>query len=424
MIGELLSLELGSPRHSIGQTEGGRSRQNNSRLSARYLKSKTAFMNTQFCPTTVSNNLADETACELRKSRTFNLCDAYIQARSNDQCVHVNTAYKRKADKIRPVDLGESTGEGPGGLSNWWDVMWEHKMQYPERIETDPPHRYDKYIIPRFSQLARGARLTPERIERLQICADLLPDEKEFLLEILHRREESLAWEFSEVNRICREVAPPQKIRTIPHQAWQAPSFPIPRGLLRTVIDMLRDRIDSGIYEPCDGPYRNPWFLVKKKSGKYRIVNAAMNINKYTVRDANLPPNMEEFAEEFAGMAISSMIDFFSGYDQVELDPESRDMTAFQTPMGLLRQTTLPQGTTNSPAQFSRITRKILERNIPHDCESYFDDVGVKGPKTKYDEEEIFPGVRRYIFEHLQRLDRTLVSIELAGARISGSKSQ
>jgi len=50
--------------------------------------------------------------------------------------------------------------------------------------------------------------------------------------------------------------------------------------------------------------------------------------------------------------------------------------------------------------------------------------VGVKDSKTKYDEKKIFPEVRCYIFEHLQQLNHTLVSIELAGARISGSKSQ
>ena len=50
--------------------------------------------------------------------------------------------------------------------------------------------------------------------------------------------------------------------------------------------------------------------------------------------------------------------------------------------------------------------------------------MGIKDSKTKYDEKEIFPEIRCYIFEHLQQLNHILVSIELAGARISGSKSQ
>ena len=92
---------------------------------------------------------------------------------------------------------------------------------------------------------------------------------------------------------------------------------------------MIRDRIRSGRLEACHGPYRNPWFLVKKKDGKHRLINAVMHINKVTKRDANLPLNTDEFSEGFAGNIITSLIDFFSGYDQIELAETSRDLTAF-----------------------------------------------------------------------------------------------
>jgi len=149
-----------------------------------------------------------------------------------------------------------------------------------------------------------------------------------------------------------------------------------------------------------------------------------MNMNKVTIRDANLPPNCEDFAEDFAGMAVSSLLDFYAGYDQMELDEGSRDMTAFQTPLGLLRMATIPMGATNSVGQFVRATQRILAKHIPHDAVVYLDDVGVKGPKTKYDNEEVSPGIRKYMLEHLQSLDRVLASIELSGAKLNGGKSQ
>ena len=77
-----------------------------------------------------------------------------------------------------------------------------------------------------------------------------------------------------------------------------------------------------------------------------------MELNQVTVKDANLPPSADEFSEEFAGCTISSLINFFLGYDPVELDEESRDLMALMTPLGLMQMTTLPQGTTNSVAQF------------------------------------------------------------------------
>jgi hypothetical protein len=382
--------------------------------------SETAFLHSKFRPLPIPRKSANE----IRLSRRTSLFNLVAPNNSPAELVAVNTAYKRKADKVKPLDLGESTGETPGGLANWKQVLWRKRMENPQLIETDPPHKYDDYIIPRISQIARGARLSPERIERLQIGDDLLPNERELLLEILQRREEAIAWNWTEVRQISEEVAPPQRIRTVEHKAWQSPSFPIPKALNETVIEMLKDRINQGVFEPCNGPYRNPWFLVKKKSGKYRIVNAAMKVNEVTVRDANLPPNVDSFAEDIAGQAVSSLMDFFSGYDQVSLHPESRDMTAFQTPLGLLRQTTLPMGATNSVGQFQRIMAKIFEDLMPKVANPFIDDIIVNGPKTKYGGEMTLPGIRRYILEHLQNLDQALFNVELAGGRVSGEKSQ
>jgi RNase H-like domain found in reverse transcriptase/Integrase zinc binding domain/Reverse transcriptase (RNA-dependent DNA polymerase) len=335
--------------------------------------------------------------------------------------VGVFAAYKRKAQKVRPVDSGETDGQAPGGKTEWKQLAKEREREQPRA----PPGKYDQWITPKFSAIARGARLTPERADRMIVGEDLTDKERDVMLEMLYNREAALAWDFSEIGKVKEDVAPPQVIRTVPHKAWQARGFAVPRALDGIVIEMLKERMAQGLLEHCQGPYRNPWFLVKKKSGKYRMVNAAMEINRVTIRDANLPPVADEFAEEFAGMHMTSLIDFFSGYDQVELAKESRDLTAFMAPgLGLLRQTTLPQGATNSVAQFVRITSKILEEHIPVRCRPFIDDIGVKGPKTKYDGEEVVPGIRRYALEHIQNLDIVLSDLERAGCTISGEKSQ
>jgi len=43
-----------------------------------------------------------------------------------------------------------------------------------------------------------------------------------------------------------------------------------------------------------------------------------------------------------------SLVDFFSGYNQLELNIESRNLIAFATPLGLLQQITVPIGGINS----------------------------------------------------------------------------
>jgi hypothetical protein len=158
--------------------------------------------------------------------------------------------------------------------------------------------------------------------------------------------------------------------------------------------------------------------LVKKKEGKYRLINNTIEINRQTIRDTGLPPSPDDFAKEFAGLAISSLIDFFSGYNQVTLAEESQNLTAFSIMLGLLRMTTLPQGATNSVAQFSRVVTRILEDLIPDICRPFLDNIRVKGPRTRYNNTKTAPGIRRFVLKYIQNLDKVLVAVELAGATI------
>ena len=54
-----------------------------------------------------------------------------------------------------------------------------------------------------------------------------------------------------------------------------------------------------------------------------------------------MPPDADEFMKEFSGMAVASLIDLFSGYNQITLNKRDRDMTAIHTSLRLLYQTTL-----------------------------------------------------------------------------------
>ena len=78
----------------------------------------------------------------------------------------------------------------------------------------------------------------------------------------------------------------------------------------------MGDRLKKAVFEYYYGLYRNPYFLVtKKKLGDYRIINATMNINRVTIRDANLPPLLDDFSKEFTKMYVLSLINWFFRYD-------------------------------------------------------------------------------------------------------------
>ena len=52
-----------------------------------------------------------------------------------------------------------------------------------------------------------------------------------------------------------------------------------------------------------------------------------------TIRNAAVPPFVDQFIEGMAARACYSMIDLFVGYDHRTLDISSRDLTSFQTPL-------------------------------------------------------------------------------------------
>ena len=121
---------------------------------------------------------------------------------------------------------------------------------------------------------------------------------------------------------------------------------------------------------------------------------------------------MEEFSERFAGYLVVSLVDLFSGYDQCTLDPAARDITAFHTPLGLMRITTLPMGYTNAVQVFDRVMRKVLQHQILRGrCEPFIDDVTAKPPsRSTYPDADgkpkmsVIPWVRLYIYWKLYRV--------------------
>ena len=185
-------------------------------------------------------------------------------------------------------------------------------------------------------------------------------EEHDVFLEVLFNHEAGIAFDFIEKGRFSDDVEPPHVIPTVSHTPWQAKTFKVPKALEQEVVKIIKDRIDCGVLERSFGSYRNPWFLVPKKTGKYYLIYSAQWLNAVTIKDASLPPTVDEFSEEFARYPLISLLDLFSGYDQCSLAPESRDMTAFMTSFGLMRMATLPQGYTNRVQVFGRVIRKVL----------------------------------------------------------------
>ena len=147
-------------------------------------------------------------------------------------------------------------------------------------------------------------------------------------------------------------IEPPVVIHSVEHTPWQARQMRLPAKMQEQSIKIFRDEIKNRMLEPSMGPYQNQYFLVPKKDGRYRLILDLQPCNKVTIKDSAVPPNVEEITQSLAGAVCYSGFDLFSGYDQIPLSEESRDIVTIMTPLGPLRKTKLPQGFTNSVAIF------------------------------------------------------------------------
>ena len=134
---------------------------------------------------------------------------------------------------------------------------------------------YDLCIMPKFSNIPRGQRLTDNRIKALDIGYELLPWEWDLLLTLLFNLEAAIAFDWHEKGLIKPEMEPPHIIRIRQgHIRWQELPMRVPGALHVTFDNLVTEMRRSGTLEPSKGLYRNPAFLVKqKKPEEYRLIS-------------------------------------------------------------------------------------------------------------------------------------------------------
>ena len=344
-------------------------------------------------------------------------CVAYPEPPRIKIPMHDNTAavlaYKKVAKKVHPIATS---------LPEDFRVVRrrpEDPLLTLPPLPTQPP------------PFTPGSRLTQERFEELDINKfDFLqPEEVKLAAYVLKINEKALAWTESERGRFRDDYFAPVKIPTIAHTPWAHKNIPIPTGLLDKVIDIFKEKIAAGVYEPSDASYRSRWFCVPKKNGSLRLVHDLQALNAVTIRNAAAPPFVDQFVEGIASRSCFTMLDLLVGYDHRTLDVSSRDLTSFQSPLGALRNTSLLQGSTNAVAIFHGDVTFILEPEIPHVANPFLDDTVVKGPVSRYETPDRGyntlpdnPGIRMFIWEHLNDIHRVIHRLGHAGTTISAKK--
>ena len=73
---------------------------------------------------------------------------------------------------------------------------------------------------------------------------------------------------------------------------------------------------------------------LRKKNGEIRICVDFRNLNQASLKDNYALPTMDHILQTVAGSEVMSMLDGYSGYNQIFVPPKDQDKTAFITPWG------------------------------------------------------------------------------------------
>ena len=138
-----------------------------------------------------------------------------------------------------------------------------------------------------------------------------------------------------------------------------------PRSVNPNLIDDLRDELksmeSSGVIEPSRARHNTPLLVVRKPNGKLRVCADLRALNRVCESFEWEFPRLDIAVGTMTKSNIFSKIDLTSGFWQLPLDPDSRDVTTFRIDGRTWRFTVVPFGWKGAPAAFQATMDFVLE---------------------------------------------------------------
>ncbi|PFX13666.1 Uncharacterized protein K02A2.6 [Stylophora pistillata] len=186
------------------------------------------------------------------------------------------------------------------------------------------------------------------------------------------------------------------------------PQRRIPLNLQDKVEKKVRELLKCDIIEEVDGstPWLNQVVIVPKADGDLRLCIDMRQGNKAIIRGRYPIPTVDELLHNKNGSKFLGKLDLKWGYYQLDLSPESRQITNFVTHKGLYRYKRLLFGVSSASEEYQHKISTALAGI--EGVDNISDDIIVHGTDKA---------------THDQRLDKTMERLKQQGLTLNANKS-
>jgi ribonuclease HI len=190
---------------------------------------------------------------------------------------------------------------------------------------------------------------TREDSRIVKISKFLPPKVKDQYRDLLKQYKDVFAWSYDELRTYDTSI--------IEHKIPLKPGVKPFRQKLRQFNPILLPVIEREVKKLLDAkiivPLRySDWIAnlvpVRKKNEEIRLCVDFRNLNRSSLKDNYPLPKMDYVLERVVGANRMSMIDGFSGYNQIAMNEKDREKTAFTTPWGTFMYDKMPFGLMNA----------------------------------------------------------------------------
>ena len=216
-------------------------------------------------------------------------------------------------------------------------------------------------------------RLTPEEETKcvvigsrsLKVGVNLTSDQESRLVGLLAENMDLFAWSAKDVpgidpEFICHKLALNPNVKPIVQMKRKMGDEKSKAVKVET-----QKLIEAGFIREIKYP---TWLanvvMVKKSNGKLRMCTDYTDLNKHCPKDSYPLPNIDKLVDRASGFGMLSLMDAYSGYNQIRMYPLDEEKTTFMTNQANYCYKTMPFGLKNAGATYQRLMDRVFQDQV------------------------------------------------------------